>query len=106
MQADGYVGGHNTLQYALSNNGANQLIVGDVLIYCDPAHTVLMDVIRFEDWGVGYVYIYSTPAGGPNLADTGLPTAFQANTISFTEEFNGTSYGLFDYTPTVGQPGY
>ena len=31
-----------------------------------------------------------------------MPTAFQANTISFTEQFNGSAYGLFGYTPTVG----
>ncbi len=106
VTADGYAGGHSTLTFALSNNGGNQLQVGDVLIYCDPAQTVLMDVLRFEDWGVGYVFVYSTPAGGPNLGDTGLPTTLQANTISFTEQFNGTNYGLFNYTPTVGEPGY
>jgi hypothetical protein len=106
VQTDGSAGGHATLQYALANNGANQMVAGDVLIYCDPNHTDLMEVLRFEDFGVGYVFVYATPAGGPNLADTGLPTALQANTVAFTQEFNGTSYGLFDYTPTAGQPGY
>jgi hypothetical protein len=103
------VGGHSTLAYALSNNGGNQMVPGDVLIYRDAAHTVLSDVLRFEDYGVGYVFIYSGVTGVSlplELANTGLPTAFQANSIAFTEEFNGTSYGLFDYTPTAGEPGY
>ncbi|MGD0745000.1 MAG: hypothetical protein ABSA45_07580 [Verrucomicrobiota bacterium] len=105
--ADGYVGGHDTLAYALSNNGANQLIVGDVLIYEAANPTVLSDVLRFEDYGVGYVYVYSAQDDGPSkLADTGMPTAFQANTVSFIEQFNGSAYGLFNYTPTANQPGY
>jgi len=73
-----------------------------VLIYEDAAHTILSDVLRFEDYGVGYVFVYSALDDGPHtLADTGMPTAFQANNISFTEQFNGSAYGLFGYTPTA-----
>ena len=101
------VGGHATLAYALSNNGGNQMVPGDVRIFEDAAHTILSDVLRFEDWGVGYVYVYSAKDDGvTKLADTGMPTAFQANVVDFTEQLNGGAYGLFGYTPTAGQPGY
>lgn len=101
------VGGHATLAYALSNNGGNQMVPGDVRIFEDAAHTILSDMLRFEDWGVGYVYVYSAKDDGvTKLADTGMPTAFQANVVDFTEQLNGGAYGLFGYTPTAGQPGY
>jgi hypothetical protein len=102
-----FVSGPNTLAYALSINGANQLIPGDVLIYEDAAHTILSDILRFENWGVGYVYVYSALDDGvTKLADNPFPTVLQANTISFTEQFNGSAYGLFGYTPTANQPGF
>jgi hypothetical protein len=102
------VGGHATLTYALSNNGGNQMVPGDVRIFEDAAHTILSDVLRFEDWGVGYVYVYSAKDDGvTKLADTGMPTAFQANVVDFTEQLNGSrAYGLFGYIPTATQPGY
>jgi len=101
------VGGHPTLAYALSNNGGNQLVPGDVLLY-NPRTGALSDVLRFESWGVGYVYIYSglTGVSSIQLANTGLPSQYQTSTLSLTEQFNGINLGYFNYTPTAGQPGY
>jgi hypothetical protein len=104
---DNYAGGHATLAYAISNNGANQMVPGDVLLY-NPYTGALSDVLRFEDFGVGYVFIYSGTTGVSSieLANTGFPSSYQANTLSLTEEFNGLNLGYFNYTPTAGQPGY
>ena len=62
---------------------------GDVLVYDDPAMTILGDILRFPDMGGGvahFVILLSDP-GDPE--DTGLPSSFQPNTFSMTENTGG-----------------
>jgi hypothetical protein len=62
---------------------------GDVLVFDDPAMTILGDVLRFPDIGGGlahFVLLLSDP-GDP--ADTGLPATFQPNTFSMVENAGG-----------------
>jgi len=67
------------------------VVAGDVLVYDDPAMTILGDILRFPDLGGGvahFVILLSDP-GDP--ADTGLPppSGFQPNTFSMTEDAGG-----------------
>jgi hypothetical protein len=62
---------------------------GDVLVFDDPAMTVLGDVLRFPDigGGVAHFVILLSDVGDP--VDTGLPSSFQANTFSMIENAGG-----------------
>jgi hypothetical protein len=67
------------------------VVAGDVLVYDDPAMTILGDILRFPDMGGGvahFVILLSDP-GDP--IDTGLPppSGFQPNTFSMTEDAGG-----------------
>jgi hypothetical protein len=100
--------GPGGLASALTYNLRNppNLVVGD-LILLDPVTAVVSNIIRFNVTpperpsfppGGALVY-YSTGQG--SLADSGLPLALYANTITFSLVNGG-----FIYTPTSGQPGF
>ena len=78
------------------------VFAGDVLVFDDPGMTILGDVLRFPQIGTsglaGFVILLSDP-GDP--VDTGLPTSFQANTFSMTENAGGPTL----YTANPGSPG-
>jgi hypothetical protein len=94
----------SALTYDLRN--PPNLVVGD-LVLLDPVTAVVASIIRFNITppsrpsgppGGALVY-YSTGQG--SLADTGLPLALYANSITFSLVNGG-----FIYTPTSGQPGF
>jgi hypothetical protein len=91
------------------------LVAGDLLLLDPgvPAPTVgsisdlaFSDVIRFDpdqtasDGSTGTLIFYSDD-GTDSLADIGLPTATDTNSLIVTEGLDGVSY-----TPTSGQPGF
>jgi|ERR1051326_2223162 len=98
--------GPPTLRFELSNNGPSQsLIPGDVLIWEDHVGGTLSDILRFENWGTGYVYVYSDNSGDdgpPTLADNPFPTNLQLNVVDIVEP----ATGKIKYLPTSGQPGF
>jgi hypothetical protein len=80
------------------------LTFGDLLIH--DADGSLSDVIRFEQLGItGPFGFFFYSLVGPDLADTGLPSLFQANVANVTETNIGVFRGAF-YTPQAGQPGF
>jgi len=96
--------GPATLTYSLGYS----YTPGD-LILTDPETGLTSDVLRFgagDDYG--YLFFYSkTGNGNTDLADVGLPTEFQANTLTLEEQVNeGGDYdGYLTYRPDFGQPG-
>jgi hypothetical protein len=84
----------------------NPLLEGD-LVLLDP-HGMVSDVIRFNlgaPLGAPFTFsvvFYSSDVGGGLPADTGLPTAFHANTVTVLENQLGPTV----YTPIAGQPGF
>ena len=81
-------------------------VVGDVLLL--DGNGKVSDVLRFNpDPGPGPgltspILFYSNDVLGGLLADTGLPTAFYANSLTIAENHSG----LTIYTPIAGQPGF
>jgi hypothetical protein len=99
MQADpGPGGGSSVLSYNLLNPPG--LVGGDVLLI-DLAGNV-SDVLRFDPSIAGGTLFFYSLLGGAQLADTGLPGAFNTNLVRILE--NLTTFTL--YMPTAGQPGF
>jgi len=65
------------------------VVAGDVLVFDDPAMTILGDVLRFPDIGGGVAHFVLLLSDPGDLADTGLPASFQANTFSMVENAGG-----------------
>ncbi len=80
------------------------LVAGDILLLESNEST--SDVIRFDATvGGGSFFVYSLLGSG-TLADTGLPTATETNSLSLSEvSLPGLGFGAV-YTPTAGQPGF
>lgn len=78
------------------------------LILKDPITNAVSDVVRVEQANSSaplYIYFYSD-GPGPNLADTGLPTAYEPITYTVTEtNLAGGKIGWAG-SPTVGEPGF
>jgi hypothetical protein len=98
-----------TLDYALPF----QVTKGAVLIYEDPAQTILSDVIWFDGPldPNSHMYFYSDNTdGSDSLADqNGVPSPtinFGVNTVKVTEQGMEGDNGYFNYTPTTGMPGF
>jgi hypothetical protein len=92
--------------------GPPSLVAGDLFIL-EPSAGV-SDLIRFNpavtggnpNYPASVVFYSDTDADGASLADTGLPTAFYANTFVLPElSLGGAGFGAI-YTPTAGQPGF
>ena len=99
---DPFAGGLVTEYYKLNTTYLPAVTGGDVLIN-EFGTTTVGDVIRFEMIsGTPYAFIYSDDTAGGLAADVGLPSSFQANTVTLTENV----HGLAVFTPTAGQPGY
>ena len=100
----------NTVAYSTETpNGMD--VSGDLLIYCDPAHNDLMDIIRFYAIGQQYILVYSDK-GGKAAADNGFTTTLLNNVandglahLSVTAQDIGGFAGLV-YLPTSGQPAF
>jgi hypothetical protein len=98
MQSDPGPGGKpSALNYNLL--GPPGFVTGDVLLR--DISNAISDVIRFSSFGGGSFFFYSL-LGGVDLADTGLPSAFNTNLVSIIENEGGFTV----YTPTAGQPGF
>jgi hypothetical protein len=75
------------------------VVAGDIRVWDDTAHTTLSDVLRFTDANgdltgltADRLIFYSADGpGGPNLADSGLPSVLFANDGGFgpTEDASG-----------------
>jgi uncharacterized repeat protein (TIGR01451 family) len=82
------------------------LVAGDVII--TESAGSLSDVLRFDSTTEGGgVFIYSDNADGVDapLADVGLPTALNTNSVTVPEVGPEGANGI-TYTPTAGQPGF
>jgi hypothetical protein len=92
------------LTYGLLNPPG--LVAGDLVLLEVPVGQI-SDVIRFNpSQNGGSLVFYSDSFDGSDaLADTGFPTAFYTNNISFTEVGPEGANGL-TYTPVAGQPGF
>lgn len=99
MQADPGPGGKlSVLTYGLLNPPG--LIGGDVLLLALAGG--ISDVIRFDpNVNRGSLFFYSL-TGGPDLADIGLPSAFNTNLVSILANESGFTL----YAPAAGQPGF
>lgn len=76
------------------------LVAGDLII---TEGSATGDVLRFSPTtSHGGVFVYSADVFTAALADVGLPTAQNANTVTVAEPSNG----VVTYTPTAGQPGF
>jgi len=86
--------------------GPPDLIFGDLLIH--DVDGSLSDVIRFERAPVttGPFGFFFYSLAGPDLADTGLPSLFQANVVNATETNLGAGVNGVNYHPGAGQPGF
>ena len=109
IQADAGPGGKPAVLFC-SLLGPPSLVTGDVII--TETGGGISDVLRFAFVGptAGF-FIYSDNADGVDaIADVGLPTAFNTNTVTIPEvgpEGSGTIFtNGVTYTPTAGQPGF
>ena len=95
MAADAGPGGQSS---ALTYNllGPPGLVIGDVIL---TEGAGIGDVLRFNPNGT---LVFYSLAGEGSLADTGFPTAFYTNNVTFAEGADGS----FTYTPTANQPGF
>jgi hypothetical protein len=105
--------GLNPLIYDIGNttNPPRPLVVGDLLIQETAGSSTLSDLVRFTTdptTGDNLLIIYSVAGPGQNdLADVGIPSALQTNTLALVETVGADgSRGIFGYTPTPNQPGY
>ena len=119
--ADGVdpISGMTTLEYVFYNSGdlpstgthspISAVVAGDVKVLEFGGSTV-GDLIRFENTGGSAVaFIFSSDISGGLAADVGLPTTFQANTVTISENSSGGApAGLpsSPYTPSSTQPGH
>jgi len=95
MAADPGPGGRpSALTYNLLNPPG--LVIGDVVLMEGGG---IGDVLRFNPNGT---LVFYSLLGEGSLADTGFPSAFYTNLVTFNEGANGS----FSYTPTAGQPGF
>jgi hypothetical protein len=95
----------NALTYNLLNPPG--LTAGD-LILLEPPATNFSEVIRFnptQNGGSLVFYSDNFDGGGLDLADTGFPHAYYANTF-FATEVGPEGNNGFSYTPGPGQPGF
>src|SRR5260370_30484181 len=65
------------------------VVAGDVLLFDNPAMTILGDVLRFTDIGGGVAHFVLLLSDPSDPEDTGLPVSFQANTFSMVENAGG-----------------
>jgi hypothetical protein len=85
------------------------MVNGD-LIVIDPTSNATSDIFRFytnPTTSRNLLIVYSDRGTDGSLADVGIPSTLQSNTLALAEM--GTpdgSLGIFGYTPTAGQPGY
>ena len=95
--------GVNTVEY-IFNATVPGVNAGDIKIQ-EIGGTSIGDVIRFENLAVigPVAFIYSSDLGGGLPADTGLPAAFKANTMTISEDGTGLAGPV---APTRNQPGY
>ena len=99
---DPFTGGKTTLEF-IFNSTITNVVAGDVKVDEFGGSTV-GDLIRFEDIsGQAVAFIYSGDVAGGLAADVGLPTSFQSNIFTISENASGFAG---PYTPTTGQPGF
>jgi hypothetical protein len=99
---DPFAGGKTTVEY-IFNSTISSVVAGDVKIDEFGGSTV-GDLIRFENISDQAVaFIYSGDVGGGLPADVGLPTSFQTDIVTISENASGFAG---PYTPTTGQPGF
>jgi hypothetical protein len=91
--------GKMALKYNLGS-----FVPGDVIVI-EPQTGEVSDVLRFMPGGNMIFYSdLPVPPEVPDLADIGLPTAYQANQLIVTE-VGQEGYNWIDYAPQPGQPG-
>ena len=108
-------GGKTTLVFYFNSTYLTSLTAGDILIY-EHGTTTVGDVIRFEnispstteaayssDTSGWVAFVYSSDTAGGLLADVGLPSSYQENKLTLTEDLTGTAVTSAE---TSGQPGY
>jgi hypothetical protein len=90
------------------------VVNGDILV-SEPGSTEISDIFRFftdATTSRKLLIVYSdvstsTPPKDADLADVGIPSLLQTNTLTLTETGpEGGPNGIFNYTPTPNQPGY
>ena len=104
------ISGKTTVEYVLQLSGSPITVTaGDVKVTEFGSSTV-GDVIRFEDVTIsnvlrGVLFVFSGDGtnGIPYDADVGLPSSFQTNFTTISENSVGQTA---TYVPTTGQPGY
>jgi hypothetical protein len=106
--------GPGGLSNALTCNllGPPSLVAGDLMLQ-ETVGGPLSDIIRFNPAGTGPGYpaslVFYSDTGDElpaPLADTGLPTAFYANTFTALETTLPGGLSGIIYTPTATQPGF
>ena len=91
---------YNSSNVTAGHSAIPTVVAGDVLIK-DFGTSTIGDVIRFENIsGSGVAFIFSNDIGLP--ADVGLPSPFQSDTITISENSSDFAGPVF---PTTGQPG-
>lgn len=102
LATDPLPGGKKTVEY-IFNSTIPSVVAGDVKVQ-EFGGSTIGDLIRFENIaGVGATaFIYSDDIAGGLAADVGLPSSFQTNTATITEN----SSGLALITPSSSQPGF
>jgi hypothetical protein len=65
------------------------VFAGDVLVFDNPAMTILGDVLRFPDIGGGVAHSVLLLSDPGDPADSGLPSSFQPNAFSMVENAAG-----------------
>jgi hypothetical protein len=94
--------GLTTVAYQFDPTVIPTVTAGDILVNEFGTSTV-GDVIRFEAIsGNNYAFVFSNDKTGGQAADVGLPSSFQANNVTITED----STGMASLAPTSGQPGF
>ena len=105
------ISGKTTVEYVLQLSGSPITVTaGDVKVTEFGSSTV-GDVLRFEDVTIsnvqrGVLFLFSGDGsnGVPYDADVGLPSSFQTDVATISENSSGVTSPT--YLPTTGQPGY
>jgi hypothetical protein len=99
MDLDPGPGGLTTLCY---HTGITWWTQGDLLL-TEPGGGD-SDLIRFGANGNLYFYSEADPGESGDLADVGLPTAFNSNFITREETYGSEGYNWYDHSPVWGSP--
>jgi hypothetical protein len=94
--------GLTTVEF-LFNSTIPRVVAGDIKVQ-EFGGSTIGDVIRFENIsGVAVAFIFSSDTAGGLAADVGLPSTFQSDVVTISENSVGFAGPI---TPTSTQPGF